>query len=936
MPSYEEFASYRAGHPLTANEQSRVDAAKGSDEAYRKIAMERANAQLQKNPIPESPVTGFPHMNPAGLYGAQDMSFSVRLQALRQQSVQNMIASTAVLWANKADATGHSPFEQLQDAIKAENLANRAQKNALRPEDFQAFGERADKLRQDHAPLYEKTDQILTAFEYMAGLREELPADALKTVEAELGIPVAEQESIGKNASLHDYTPSVITLPMDGIDNIRRQNYLTQPEHWNETIEQVPPPTAEEAKQALTDYSQQVTKAELDELYGRVEGRTPISADPSGINRGNLITIGDKTVSQLMRQQYDDTKTADSPAYEDWYKENLSATSANLVTAALMAGTPVEASMVNAKGALIGGPIGITTGGHPYFPTQPQARAAVSQFTEENQMGAIAVEPEQIQECRQQMKDINVVGQCQEKMAQQKAFIEGYIAENGSIEGRKPAGNLSVDADSISSACVCGLASQGHSFEDIFDPDTLQAEKQAAGTQYLKMAFGENTPELKQEEQESKEDFEARKEAALNAQMEENEKAVGYTIPAAQEALDAHLTESFKDLDPAQVERSKGYPSCVAASKALQTMQEKRTNPNIQAGYKEGVAEKQPSLTADELNVAMEAQAVANQINQLHVSSSFRAINSRAGLGNQSMSHEVANVARYYVIGDGMRQNLSPQDLNRSVQTAFNGIEQSRQALSSIDQTVPQRSQGAGLSRLRNASRSTAESANPLSRLIDFVLNGLGLTTLAKQEQQAQQQEEMHQAEMQAAMQQAQMQQAQMQQAQMQQAQMQQAQMQAANPASLQQTVQNMMQMMAQMQMMQMQMQMQMQMNGMQMHGMQPMMGYQQPMMGYQQPMMGYQQPMAYQQPVMGYQQPMAYQQPVAAPPEAVLAPPPPEAAAKQPDAAKKQPEVAKKEPEAAKKQPEAAKKEPEAATKAPEQKEAQPAKKSAAPRMGR
>lgn len=85
------------------------------------------------------------------------------------------------------------------------------------------------------------------------------------------------------------------------------------------------------------------------------------------LNRGNLIAIDGRTVRSMMEERY----TGAKEDFSDWYKENLSAMTGQLVSAALRQGRRVEALIPDSRGGVSGEPVQIIGEGVDPQPLTP-------------------------------------------------------------------------------------------------------------------------------------------------------------------------------------------------------------------------------------------------------------------------------------------------------------------------------------------------------------------------------------------------------------------------------------------------------------------------------------------------------------------------------------------------------------------------------------
>lgn len=514
MPTiFEQYAPYRPA--LTEGEQEMLDTSPDRLEAEMRVGLDRAEEQLRPWSYPEGQeiTAKFPGVDPRGKMCQVDMSFFERLSNLqaalptRPPEVQEYVGGLLEQLKSRSTPLGLRWDAMQNDCINI-RLIERGAKLAPTPEASEHLLQDAAARSKEMASI-QRIDGFLEAMEYAAGLSDKVPDDRAKTFLNDiLHAPIPEGVEAVRSAPAA--APAALSVNFQNFDNIVAQQFFSNPRNWGKSPRQMPPDitNAEAGALAVSKYAAATVDRTLQPLFEKLERVEPTSATDS-LDRGGLITVDGRTVRSMMMEQYQ----GDPKQFSTWYRDNLREMTNQLVSAGLMAGKRVETFVPDAQGRLPKEPTQITKSGYEPSPLKKVTLNAwerhFSKYGFYKEKAAKAAEYQRVMEGREQMKANFTAGQLYATRHTQPAvddlFFHDYKQQHGvSSEERlikavrkdgefKPASAFRMDRSAPVNTCICYLSAQGHSIEDIMDPNKLQAERQAAGRLYLEKANAGDT-----------------------------------------------------------------------------------------------------------------------------------------------------------------------------------------------------------------------------------------------------------------------------------------------------------------------------------------------------------------------------------------------------------------------------------------------------------
>lgn len=514
MPTiFEQYAPYRPA--LTEGEQEMLDTSPDRLEAEMRVGLDRAEEQLRPWSYPEGQeiTAKFPGVDPRGKMCQVDMSFFERLSNLqaalptRPPEVREYVGGLLEQLKSRSTPLGLRWDAMQNDCINI-RLIERGAKLAPTPEASEHLLQDAAARSKEMASI-QRIDGFLEAMEYAAGLSDKVPDDRAKTfLDDILHAPIPEGVEAVRSAPAA--TPAALSVNFQNFDNIVAQQFFSNPRNWGKSPRQMPPDitNAEAGALAVSKYAAATVDRTLQPLFEKLERVEPTSATDS-LDRGGLITVDGRTVRSMMMEQYQ----GDPKQFSTWYRDNLREMTNQLVSAGLMAGKRVETFVPDAQGRLPKEPTQITKSGYEPSPLKKVTLNAwerhFSKYGFYKEKAAKAAEYQRVMEGREQMKANFTAGQLFATRHTQPAvddlFFHDYKQQHGvSSEERlikavrkdgefKPSPAFRMDRSAPVNTCICYLSAQGHSIEDIMDPNKLQAERQAAGRLYLEKANAGDT-----------------------------------------------------------------------------------------------------------------------------------------------------------------------------------------------------------------------------------------------------------------------------------------------------------------------------------------------------------------------------------------------------------------------------------------------------------
>ena len=296
-------------------------------EGYAQVAYQRAADLLEAwRGGPDYPVTGgdwskFPGVDPAGKFCSKDMELEYRLNRL--DVAKEMVEPQRKELLSAALVTLRSPEGTAQEMLTGARTTFRnvreAQLAAMVCPD--AATSRLLETKADQYlisdPNVTALDRYVTVLEQVAGLRKEplsqelaATADIWSIDQSLLAVPPART------------APQTVSVGFASMDNVLKAGRFASAVNWGRTPQELV--VSEERKKDFeTTYEMGLLRSQLDSLYAGREDAPPTLQNQ---NRGTMITVGTKTVAQLMKEEYDSfqpPKGKEKPDFDSWYAKNL-------------------------------------------------------------------------------------------------------------------------------------------------------------------------------------------------------------------------------------------------------------------------------------------------------------------------------------------------------------------------------------------------------------------------------------------------------------------------------------------------------------------------------------------------------------------------------------------------------------------------------------
>lgn len=472
--------------------------------AYMQVAVEEAGKQLDAMGVyPEAleDTTGFENVDPHGNYCRHDLSFAQRMAYIKQAaSVSSPEVQAAAAKAEAAFEAGNHGrsnaarlYDQFKDSCEKHRLYTRAAKLCHSETGYNELLQNADN--QTKTGAMGAMDETLKGLEYMVGLRKDAPTlTQSKYMEECFGMKPEEVEQLHQSAATKTLNANTSSVPFANFDNTLTHKYLSHPKNWGKTPADAPDGYRSQgvAESDIQKYTATAVKGVMTSLYSATENRHPDSKDPDQINRGKLITVDGKPLSQVMKQRY--LAEAQVMKYEEWYKRNLETMSSEIVSAALLAGKRVEAFVTDAKGVISDEPISIVKTGYEPNPLKPVTMNAFQTFMSKHgfykEKVAQKEEYDRVMASRAQVKTDNIVDRKTEMRGHlRENFVAGYTSRcEQAVEDIPLSSSLSLGRTGVTSLCTGYMMAMGYSAEDVLDPNKLLEEKKKIGELYTDLS----------------------------------------------------------------------------------------------------------------------------------------------------------------------------------------------------------------------------------------------------------------------------------------------------------------------------------------------------------------------------------------------------------------------------------------------------------------
>ena len=549
MPNaYEEYAAYR--RPLTAEQEERLAQARqnlaalqgdqsltqGTDgdfhspdgdvpnpliNEYCAIALETAQTQLAgaenaigrgpKNALPEDADVGdrFPGVDPRGKYSSIDMRFAQRravIDAALQARVPAALENVRVI---SSTAKFRDLAAQVEMVGRQHRMLKRAEKLCHDPAAAARLHTQAASAETDMS--VQQYDQMLQGIEHMLGIRQGAPTADVTAFYHDLVHYDLTPERLA--AGREFARPQALNIDFPNFDNKMTQRQFARPENWGRSFDELAALPQTEADIAeidaqLAPYVHATAGRVLDAAFGEQEALSRSGNGLTGtinIDRGDHIIIDGKTPKELIHEQFltNPPQGGDGPiTFDRFYRENGHRLTNELVASALMAGKRVEAFIPDKNGKIPDQPTQITKSGYEPSELRPVTLNRWQRFWGKRgfykEKVKAAEEYKRFAEARERVKVYNTSGQLNMRGLNTVHTKETLLGEwrrtypdRPMPEGNAP-GGYHINRSSFVSMSIANLIRQGHTIDEIMDPDRLREERRASAEEIYQHVIAQN------------------------------------------------------------------------------------------------------------------------------------------------------------------------------------------------------------------------------------------------------------------------------------------------------------------------------------------------------------------------------------------------------------------------------------------------------------
>lgn len=500
------------------------------------IAEQRARGQVPAN-LPEDELSCiiYPGIDPGGKYSSIDMGFAHRLaniQARAQYCSEDAKEAFETLYANLMLPPDGDMFNLIDDeqsgyryplylamreACKEHQICSRAVK--LTPDNTarQLLKIRQRNLEVD--PRVVQFDLMLQGLEYLVGIRPGPAADDVMDFYQEIAKSQHLRPELVARAS-DRASPEHVRVNFQDPGQRAIQIARANPHNWTRPLSEIEESikirsNLEKFDGLVTPYAAATAKRMIDPAFDDAErSRGDI------FDRADLIIIGGRTVREIMEERF--LSSGQKGSFLDFYKQYRLPMTNELVAAGLMAGERVEAFIPDHRGRLPDEPTQLIQDGYRPSPAQPEQFNAWQRFFSKRgfyrEKAARQAEYERTMAARERvkrlvrLKDLPARSRHYSTVEQKDLFLRPVMNQLGLVNAngeRDENGLLPPDWEQATAymhrlgaqgaygriarseavdTCVLFMAIQGHSFQDIMDPEKLQAEREAAAQLFMEKA----------------------------------------------------------------------------------------------------------------------------------------------------------------------------------------------------------------------------------------------------------------------------------------------------------------------------------------------------------------------------------------------------------------------------------------------------------------
>lgn len=621
------------------------------------------NDLAPRKALPLSPTTAerYPGTDPMGKFCDVDMDFAHRLRHLEHASQlctgENKKQVEDFLSMLKEGKAGEE-LRNLRQNVAVDCSRIRLTEHAARlcpdPDASKALEKGAQEIARTSQDIQE-FNAYLTLMEQVAGLKQgpmdaaamqdyndltrvHLGRVAVRKDPTDMSSPVVRVDqytpdrltaNLPVGTAVQRNIPEALNLEFQNFDNVVEQSFFSDPANWYNRITFDGPEKFVDMNKCMLNYAQGCADAALSTLYGSTE------LAGEGMDRGNLVIVDGKTVRERMQEEYL-KKTPDGSNFDKYYQDHYRADSNRIIAAALVAGKQVEAFVPDANGKLPDQPVQITKTGYAPSAMRPVTLNAWERFFNRfgffKEKAAKADEYNRMMDARERVKAQQTARENEKLMPGERRSINMFFGEYLKGQGLSSMAELNarqanssgyrIGRSAAPSACICILAAQGYSLQDILDPTKLQNERQDATRLYMEHAnLNPNTHAPA-----------TAKEGRIgDAQW------LGSVYFHGQQAIMRQINSTMKNVDLTNAQqRSAVLPTLMAASKVVfDGFQECDKFPEVNTGYFRAAHQTALNTNSWLTGDALASQTQAESCNLSYFCTALReADTSRAELGS--------------------------------------------------------------------------------------------------------------------------------------------------------------------------------------------------------------------------------------------------------------------------------------------------------------
>ncbi len=444
----------------------------------------------------------YPGIDPMGCFCEVDLGFKDRISKIeaaaktRPEEIQKY-AEQVGAGLNDQNTKVGKIWSRVREGVKRVQVNTRAAKCAVTQEDSDWFlAEKEDAINETTS--FQGFDKLLNVMEYAVGLSDRAPDKEEREMAEMCGLPLTPELEAKRDDPVR--VPDGIKVEFQDFSHKMEQLQFCNPENWGKRSKNMSKdaPSPEQAEHYMEKYVEATADRYITPLFAQAERAT------NGIiNRGDLIIVGGRTVSEIMEEKYREgiqNGTIDKGVSEpEWYQENLNRMTGEIVSAGLMAGKRVEAFVPDKEGRIPKEPIGITKSGYEPSPLEKVTLNAwerhFARYGHFEKKAAKAVDYQQTMEARERLELRNAQKKIEaDNLAgprMKEMFFGKWMKDNGALPDKVP-GGFTASRSLLTSLAICSMVSKGHSLEDVLDPSKLVDIRNDIGKEVIeKMTAGD-------------------------------------------------------------------------------------------------------------------------------------------------------------------------------------------------------------------------------------------------------------------------------------------------------------------------------------------------------------------------------------------------------------------------------------------------------------